>query len=459
MKKFYTLLMAMLVGTATYAQDDECPATGVTRYEATSFVQNVNSFSIVAFKFNSEACGHGEWDFTNGAYFDVYEDGSALLLGQATYSDDCGLNDGDLWNVHVAFLPSDPFEPYHPQGNPDTDLWQYFTLDEANSYLQSTVDNEMVYLRQRGPGGQLGDGANDKTTTFGFSTWFFYERENGNTGGFTGDINIDLRPIECEYECEVDFRTQTPGGWGAKPRGNNPGTYLHANFDTAFPNGLVVGCNNTLTFTSAQAITNFMPSGGTPSAISGSYVDPTSKMGTLASHVVALSLSVGFDAYDADFGGSDSPLGAMFVEKGMFAGWTVAELLIEGNQLLGGCYSMYSASELTGALDAINNNFVDGNITGNYLVCSEPEVISETRLSVNAYPNPVINSLSINVEGSSIAPAQLMVYDFYGNMHKQSNTTLDATGSTTLDLTSLPNGKYLVRVLVNGKSETVYIVK
>ncbi|MEE9461087.1 MAG: hypothetical protein V3V53_04610, partial [Bacteroidales bacterium] len=37
------------------------------------------------------------------------------------------------------------------------------------------------------------------------------------------------------------YRTQTPGGWGAKAAGNNPGTYRDLNFDNAFPNGLVVG--------------------------------------------------------------------------------------------------------------------------------------------------------------------------------------------------------------------------
>src|SRR5690349_2149654 len=38
------------------------------------------------------------------------------------------------------------------------------------------------------------------------------------------------------------LRTQTQGGWGAAPAGNNPGTYLHANFQAAFSDGLTVGC-------------------------------------------------------------------------------------------------------------------------------------------------------------------------------------------------------------------------
>lgn len=27
------------------------------------------------------------------------------------------------------------------------------------------------------------------------------------------------------------LRTQTQGGWGAEPHGQNPGTFLHANFE------------------------------------------------------------------------------------------------------------------------------------------------------------------------------------------------------------------------------------
>src|SRR5688572_32802239 len=59
------------------------------------------------------------------------------------------------------------------------------------------------------------------------------------------------------------LRTQTPGGWGSTPRGNNPGSYLHANFDDAFPGGLTIGCENggSITVTSAQAITNLLPTG------------------------------------------------------------------------------------------------------------------------------------------------------------------------------------------------------
>src|ERR1043165_4191897 len=54
------------------------------------------------------------------------------------------------------------------------------------------------------------------------------------------------------------LRTQTQGGWGASPAGNNPGTYLHAHFNATFSGGLTLGCypnNYYIKLTSAQAVT------------------------------------------------------------------------------------------------------------------------------------------------------------------------------------------------------------
>jgi hypothetical protein len=176
----------------------------------------------------------------------------------------------------------------------------------------------------------------------------------------------------CSNPCVInngDFRTQTQGGWGSTPTGNNPGAYLHANFAAAFPGGLTVGCGNTITLTSAQAVTDFLPQGGTPVALTQSYTNPTSSISVLAGQVTALSLSVGFDAYDPNFGASNTNLGSMVVASGTFQGWTVNQLIAEGNKVLGGCTSSYSVSQLNAAIDAVNNNFVDGTMVGTFITC------------------------------------------------------------------------------------------
>lgn len=183
----------------------------------------------------------------------------------------------------------------------------------------------------------------------------------GSGGGGGNDTTCVIDP--------GDFRTQTQGGWGASPNGNNPGVYLHANFAGAFPNGLTVGCNYTVEFTSAQAITNFLPQGGTPATLTTNYSDPISQTNVFVSQVTALTLSVEFDQYDANFGASSTLLKDLVIGQGALAGLTVEQVLAEANSALGDCSSTYSVSALNNTVSAINQNFIDGTIDNGYLVC------------------------------------------------------------------------------------------
>jgi hypothetical protein len=191
---------------------------------------------------------------------------------------------------------------------------------------------------------------------------------------FSASAEID--GFNCSA-ASCEFRTQTQGGWGAVPHGNNPGVYLHANFANAFPNGLVVGCNNTLTLTSAQAVTDFLPSGSTPAALTQNLVDPAGSYdNVLAGQVVALSLSVGFDNYDAGFGTSSGSLAGLVIANGDFAGMTVQQVLDEANAFLGGCASVYTASQLNDAVSALNENFDDGTVNNGYVLCPQASDLS-----------------------------------------------------------------------------------
>lgn len=166
-----------------------------------------------------------------------------------------------------------------------------------------------------------------------------------------------------------NFRTQTQGGWGSTPHGNNPGKYVHNNFAGAFPNGLTVGCTYKITLTSAQAITDYLPAGGTPAVLTTNYTNPNGLKNNLASQLVALTLSVQFDLYDPAFSGSSTLLGNLIIGAGTFKGMTINNLLSEANKVLGGCPSKYSATEISDVLSSINENFVDGTKNGGFLVC------------------------------------------------------------------------------------------
>ncbi|MEZ4798234.1 MAG: hypothetical protein R2809_00355 [Flavobacteriales bacterium] len=153
--------------------------------------------------------------------------------------------------------------------------------------------------------------------------------------------------------------TFSAGGWGA-PNGA-AANYRDANFAGAFPIGLTVGCDdNTYTFTSALAIENFLPAGGTSNTITGATVNPTGVSNQLANQLVAASLSIGFDAYDPNFGASSAFLGDLTFNNGTFDGMTVAQVVGYANNALGGCPQPYTLQQLASAMEVINLNY-DGN--------------------------------------------------------------------------------------------------
>jgi hypothetical protein len=191
------------------------------------------------------------------------------------------------------------------------------------------------------------------------------------TVSFTINDSAWVSPEECEPGM---FRTQTQGGWGTNPNGNNPGAYLHAHFSEVFPNGLTLGCSNTLVLTSAQAVTDFLPSGSTPSSLSnGELMNPGGSYNNVfAGQVVALAISMAMDEHISDFGSSNLALADLLIVNGDFAGWSVGDVWQLANDILGGCNSQYTPSQLNAVISSINENFVDGTMNGGFLDCSIP---------------------------------------------------------------------------------------
>jgi hypothetical protein len=187
----------------------------------------------------------------------------------------------------------------------------------------------------------------------------------------SNSLTVSAASARVELSCG-QLRTYTQGGWGASPAGNNPGTYLHANFSSAFAEGLTVGCapdNFYLRLTSAQAVTNLLPTGGKASALTAIATNPASIKNVLVGQIVALKLSVGFDLYDANFGESPVPLGAMIIGSGAFKGITVYQFLSIAEQVLGGCNTQFTATQVNDAAAAINENYDNGNTNKGFLVC------------------------------------------------------------------------------------------
>lgn len=187
-------------------------------------------------------------------------------------------------------------------------------------------------------------------------------------------IVLDSAWVSSDDCITGQLRTQTQGGWGTNPNGNNPGVYLNNNFDSAFPDGLTIGCNNTMTLTSAQAVRDFLPSGSSPSLLpTGALINPGGAYNNvLAGQLVAATLSTTFDSYDENFGDSDFALDLLIIQEGDFMGWQVGDLLEEANNVIGGCPSDYSPSEINNVLSSINENYVDGSTDNGFLACNMP---------------------------------------------------------------------------------------
>lgn len=170
----------------------------------------------------------------------------------------------------------------------------------------------------------------------------------------------------------AEFRTQTQGGWGTVAHGNNPGTYRNSNFAEAFPNGLIIGLvsGNHALFSTTKSIENFLPQGKTPSFLMESYTDPLStSAGVLGGQVTALSLSVGFDLFDPDFGESETNLRDLKVAdtESTFYGMTVAQILEIANAFLSSGTGTYSATQINEVVSKINENYVDGKKDNGFL--------------------------------------------------------------------------------------------
>jgi hypothetical protein len=112
-----------------------------------------------------------------------------------------------------------------------------------------------------------------------------------------------------------------------------------------------------------------LPAGGKASALTATATNPASIKNVLVGQIVALKLSFGFDLYDANFGESPVPLGAMVIGSGTFKGMPVYKFLAIAEQVLGGCNTQFTPAQVNEAAAAINENYDNGNTDKGFLVC------------------------------------------------------------------------------------------
>jgi hypothetical protein len=195
-----------------------------------------------------------------------------------------------------------------------------------------------------------------------------------------------------------DFVTFTQGGWGTKCKGNNPGCFRDENFPTSFPNGLILGdaqgvdgdAEFAAHFTTSEAIQDYLPAGKTAKALDADATNPTStKAGVFGGQLTAAKLNVGFDASGA-FDSIKGNVGVKLEDLVYIAnvhekliGLTVGEVIVLADNAISGAAAMpldvdgdnvgdVSFSDLSNALDKLNNEFDNGDQALGSLGLSSP---------------------------------------------------------------------------------------
>jgi hypothetical protein len=303
---------------------------------------------------------------------------------------------------------------------------------------------------------------NTATADVGESGTYTVSVTSSNGCSSSCSVYIDLGKPGCE-----GIRTQTQGGWGATPSGGNPASYMTARFATAFPapEYLTIGCGNRrLRLTTAQAVTNFLPSTGTPAQLpTGLLVNPTTYNNTLAGQLVALKLSLRFDELDPNFSSSDVQLGEMLIASGTFQGMSVLELVALADQRIGNCVSGVSRSLLNEAITRINEGFEFGQEWDDYLECpgagKKLSAVLQASWSVVVHPNPASTETWVSIAGIlPDHPVMMELLDATGAVVYRQELPQGGEQRWALRVEELATGMYLYRVVQGGHAATGRLV-
>jgi hypothetical protein len=338
---------------------------------------------------------------------DTIEDGCLLIITNTwTVTDNAGnetiftqtINVGDTTDPTIV-CPSDITVPC-AAFVPDADINSVVASDNCG-YVQITSNDEVsgfecanryVITRTYTATDECGNTAScDQIITVYDETApvFTYVPQGSASCGETVDFGMAIAEDNCggsviiTHEDIIDnnnddencqYTTYSKGGWGS-PSNSGPGSYRDANFAGAFPNGLSIGCEiGSYTFTTPQAIEDFLPSGGGASVLpEGNTVNPDADAvsNNFADQLIAAILNTGFDVFDPNFGASNGSLGNLVYAAGPFAGMTANSVIEIANDVIGGCSNAYTPVSLLEAMEEINLSFHEGTSNSGDLLCGD----------------------------------------------------------------------------------------
>ncbi len=210
---FFTVWNAPMA-LAQSTEAEACPdKDGVIRYKMTSARTGLNGIYLFKFFNNKDT----RFDFDEGAYMDVYTNGTARIRGIIRPSE-AGVPE-QAWKVDFLLHYTKKALPKVNGYVLSADDWKYFRLNEKKSKIINLADKKDVirikamqrddcddtYALQVGDQAALIDAGLERGV-FGASTWFMYSRDGENWLG--GDINVILdkgcetvKPLSLEAIC------------------------------------------------------------------------------------------------------------------------------------------------------------------------------------------------------------------------------------------------------------------
>ena len=311
---------------------------------------------------------------------------------------------------------------------------------------------------------------------FTWSTGSTNEDLSGVTSGsywvVVEDWNKCMYKLDIDVYCDEDencqFRTQTQGGWGAKPSGNNPAMYLQNHWSSCFPNGITIGCAgmHTLTLTSSTAVKNFLPAGSVAGQLTNDLVNPlSSPAGVLAGQLVAAVINVTVDNCDPNFGSATTALGDAVYVGGPFDGMTVSDVIAAANNFIGGCGGSYTATQFNEALTDLNENYDNGTGDNGHFDCGRKEEKSMISGSLMdravVYPNPATQQVMVDLTFMVSGRTELSIMDLTGRIVNAGTSFGMEAGEArivSMDVSGLTSGTYLIVVKRDGNTVTRPVV-
>lgn len=257
--------------------------------------------------------------------------------------------------------------------------------------------------------------------------------------GKTREVKADVVWFTPNPTCELKgFTTFTQGGWGSKSN-STPGKIRDLYFSTVFPSGLTIGGTYKLTLTSAAAVKDYLPDGGTAAAYTQNYTNPTNNINVLSGQLTALKLNVAFDAA-GKIGTNSTDLGDLVIVSGPFAGMTVNAFLAFAEQAIGGgSLNGFTFSQINDAATAINENFDNGKVDKGFLKCVEKQ---KSSLGDKVWED--LNKNGLQDQGEPGIPnVTVKLFDLNNNLI--ATTTTDQNGNYLFS--NLSAGKYYVQFI------------